>query len=79
MRLRWANQVVMSWDLCAERLSSTTWISSELHLGVDGLEEGEHLFGGVTSLGVVDDFTGGHVHRGEEIRRAVTPVVVRHG
>lgn len=46
---------------------------------IDQLEEGQHVGGGVALAGVVEDLAGGHVHRREQIGRAMPFVVVSHG
>ena len=79
-RLGSASHLATGGALCAERLSSTTWISrSSGHVEVDQLEEGQHVVGRVALPGVVEDLAGGDVHRGEQIGRAVALVVVGHG
>ena len=49
------------------------------HVQVNELEEGEHFLGGVTGLGVIEHVTSRHAHRREQIRGAVSLVVMGHG
>ncbi len=64
-----------AWVECADRLSRTTCTG---HGGVDLFEEPQHVRAGVALVQSGQNLTGGDVHRGEQVDRAVAFVVMGH-
>jgi hypothetical protein len=54
-------------------------VESGIDVQVDEPKEVHHLLGRVSGLGVAEDLSCPHVHRGEQVRRAVALVAVGHG
>src|SRR5512144_2696901 len=75
LRLECASQRVTSGDLWADRLSNTTDLEVRGHIGVDQLEEGQHVGALMMLTAGMDHFPGAHVQRREQIDGPIAAVV----
>lgn len=69
---------MISGALCAERLSSTTWICSPLSTFASICLKNAARGGRVALVAVGEDLTGRDVERGEQVGGAVALVVMGH-